>query len=138
MGPLLHIFGSFEAIFLETTYVDNQLWFWKYYPVFSFLIWPYLGLFAFFRPFRAIFGAGFRFKNFFGAYLYRQSTLVLEVQPYLFVFNLATFGASFELFLAFRGYLFDPLALFFGVGSGSKTFLGHTYVDNQLCTFLAL
>ena len=30
---------------------------------------------------RAFFWAGVRFKNFFGIYLYRQSTLVLEVQP---------------------------------------------------------
>ena len=30
---------------------------------------------------RAFFRAGVRFENFFGTYLCRQSTLVLEVQP---------------------------------------------------------
>ena len=35
-----------SKIFLEPTYVDHQLWFWKYRPIFSFLIPPNLGLFA--------------------------------------------------------------------------------------------
>ena len=60
-------------------------------------------------------------KNFFGTYLCRQSTFILEVHQYLFVFNLAT-GASFALF--------GPLGLFSGSGSGSKTIFG-TYLCSQ-------
>ena len=37
-------------------------------------------------------------QNIFGTYLCRQSTLVLESQPHLFIFNLVKFGAFFELF----------------------------------------
>ena len=65
-------------------------------------------------------------------YIDIQPTLVLEVHPYLFVFNLATFGAFFALFWALRGYFFGPLGLIVWLGSGSKTFLEPTYVDNQL------
>ena len=46
-----------------------------------------LGLFALFLPLRAIFGVGVRFKNFFLTILYRQSTLVLKVQPYLLILS---------------------------------------------------
>ena len=71
---------------------------------------------------RAIFWAGVRFKNFFGTYLCRQSTLVFEVQPYLFAFNSATFVASFALFLALHGR-----------GYVQKHFQNlPTYIDNQL------
>ena len=48
----------------------------------------------------------------------------VKVQPYLFVFNLATIGA----FLA----LFGPFGAVFGLGSGSKTFIGPTHIDYQL------
>ena len=68
-----------------------------------------------------IFGVEARFKDIFGTYLCCQSTLVLEVQPYLFVFNSARFGAFFH----FLGLLW----LFLGLGSGSKTFFGPTYID---------
>ena len=54
-----------------------------------------------------------RFKNIFGTYLCSQSTLVSEVQPYLFAFTSAKFGAV----LPFLGFL----GLFLGFGSGSKT-----------------
>ena len=126
---------------------------------------------------------GVRFKNIFGTYLCRQSTLVLESQPHLFIFNLVKFGAFLNYFWAFRGYFlgwgqiqkiycylpklttnfgfgctaisfcfqfgriwglfctflgpsglffFGPLGLIVWLGSGSKTFLEPTYVENQL------
>ena len=90
------LFGAFFWVrvrlkhFLKPTYVHNQLSFWKYSPISLFLIWPHLGplaLFwafgAIFWSFGAIFGVGTRLENNFGTYLYGQSTLVLEVQPYL-------------------------------------------------------
>ena len=84
--------------------------------------------FHFFWPFRAIFwsrganfGVGVRFVNIFITYLCTQSNFILEVQSYLFVFNSATFGASFAHF--------EPFGLFLGLGSGSKTFLGPAYID---------
>jgi len=91
LGPLLHFFGPFKAIFL---------------------------------PFGAIFGVKIRFKNIFGAYLCRKSFLVFEVQPDLFVFNSAKLGAI----LNFWGLS----ELFLGLGSGSKTFLEPTYLDQQI------
>jgi len=36
-------FGSGPKMFLGLTYVDNQLWFWKYNLIFLFLIWQHLG-----------------------------------------------------------------------------------------------
>merc|ERR1712215_205345 len=48
---------------------------------------------------------------------------VFEVQSYLFVFH----TAKFWTFLHFLG----SLGLFFGLGSGSKTFLEPTNVDYQ-------
>ena len=62
---------------------------------------------AIFWFFGAIFGVGVKFKNIFGTYLCSQSTLVLEVQPYLFAFTSAKFGAFFALF--------GPLGAIFGV-----------------------
>ena len=44
--------------------------------------------------FKAIYGIGVKFKNFFGTYLCRQWTSILEVQPYLFVYNSATFETA--------------------------------------------
>ena len=49
-----------------------------------------------------------------GTYLCRQSTLVMEVQPYLLVFNSATFWAFFAFFLGPLGLFFCPLGLFLG------------------------
>ena len=70
-GPLLHFSGPLGLsfwpfwanlwvgvrfkIFLEPTYVDNQLWFWKVSLIFSFLIWSNLGPFWTFRAFRGYF-----------------------------------------------------------------------------------
>ena len=97
LGPFLHFFGPFGAIFfgplglivwlgsgsktfLEPTYVENQLWFWKYSPIFLFIIWPNLGpFFTFFGPFEAIFGVGVKFKKNFETYLHRLTTFILEV-----------------------------------------------------------
>ena len=81
---------------------------------------------AIFGTFGAFLGVGVRFKNFFGTYLCRQSTLVLEVKPYIFVFNLAKFGAFFALMGPFRDI--------FGVGVRFKNFFG-TYLY-RLTTFL--
>ena len=60
----------------------------------------------------------------------------MEVQSYLFVFNLATFGASFALLWALLvfflfSFLFGPMGLFWGSRSGSKTLLEPTNVDDQ-------
>ena len=81
---------------------------------------------AFFDPSGLFFGVGVRFTNFFVTFLYRQSTLVLEVQPYLFVLNSATFGAIFGLF--------GPFGAIFGVGVRFKNFFG-TYL-HRLTTFI--
>ena len=62
------------------------------------------------------FGTFLGFKNIFGTYLCRQSTLVYEVQSFLFVLILQIWGL-FCTFWVLRGY-------FLGLGSGSKTFLG--------------
>ena len=48
--------GSGSKTFLEPTYVVNQLWFWKYSPIFLFLIQPHFGpLLHFFGSFEADF-----------------------------------------------------------------------------------
>ena len=84
---------------------------------------PFFGPFgAVFWSFGAIFGVGVRFKNIFGAYLCSQSTLVLEVQPYLFAFTSAKFGAVFALF--------GPSGAVFGVGVSLKNIFG-TYLYRQ-------
>ena len=68
---------------------------------------------------------GRQFYSRYASLLYIQSTLVLEVQSYLFVFNSAPFGASFTLFWALRGY-------FLGQDQVQKQLLEPTYVVNQL------
>ena len=97
----------------------------KVHPNLLFWIWPQFG------PFFALFWPFGRFKNFFGTYLCRKSTLVLKVKPYLF-FNMATFEAFFCTFLILWGYLFGHLGLFLGSGPGSKIYLEPTYVHQQL------
>ena len=81
---------------------------------------------AIFWSFGAIFGVGVRFKNIFGTYLCSQSTLVLEVQPYLFAFTLAKFGAFFALF--------GPFGAIFGFWVRFKNIFG-TYL-HILTTFI--
>ena len=92
LGPLLHFFGSFGAIF------------WSFGAILE----------------------SVRFKNIFGTYLCSQSTLVLEVQPYLFAFTSAKFGAFFALF--------GPLGAIFGVEVRFKNIFG-TYL-HRLTTFI--
>ena len=60
---------------------------------------------------------------------------VLEVQPYLFVFESATLWASFALFWAIWGYFIGPLCHFCGQDQVQQTFLEPTSVD---CQFLFL
>ena len=76
---------------------------------------------AIFGSFGLFLGSGSDSKTIFGTYLCSQSTLVLEVQPYLFVFNLAKFGAFFALL--------GPFVAILELESGSKTFLEPTYID---------
>ena len=45
--------GSGSKTFLEPTYVVNQLWFWKYSPIFLLLLRPNLGPFL---PFLGLWG----------------------------------------------------------------------------------
>ena len=122
-------------------------WFWKYSPIFLFLIQPYFGhLLHFFGSFgaifwsfgavlgvkirfRPIFGIGVRFKNFLGPTYVDNQLLVFEVQPYLFLLVLVTFGASFVLFGTFMA-IFGSFGLFLGSGSDSKTIFG-TYLCSQ-------
>ena len=86
----------------------------KLQPHLFFLIRPQLEPFCLlFGPFGAICEVGIGSKIFFRTYLCRQSTLVLEVQLYLFVFNLVSFGTSFALF-------FSPLGLSFFVHWGPR------------------
>ena len=144
LGPFLNYFWAFGGYFfglgsdsknlLLPTYIDNQLWFWKYSHIFLFSIWPHLGPFlhffgtfgAIFWPFGAYCVVGVRFKNIFGTYLCRKSTLVLEIQPYLFVYNLAKFGAFFTFF--------GPFEAIFGVGVKFKKKF-ETYL-HRLTTFI--
>ena len=79
--------------------------------IFLFLIWQNLGPFALLRPFGDIFKVGVRFKNFFRTYQCAHSTLVLEVQLYLFVLNFCSFlpiGAIFGVRVMFKKFL-EPM-----------------------------
>ena len=95
--------------------VYNKFWFWKESPIF---VWnrPQLGPFCPFFPFRAIFGVGVRFKNFLVTFLYRQSTLILEVQPHLLFLKHPYLGSLSHFFLALRGYFFALWGYFWGWG----------------------
>ena len=73
--------------------------------------------FALFGPFRAIFGVGVKFKNFFKTFLCKQSILVLEAQPY----RLVLFGHIWGLFCTFWGLSGLLLALW-GRGQVQKDF----------------
>ena len=80
----------------------------------------FLAFFALFLcPLRLFFFVVVRFRNFFGTYLCGQSTLVFDVQPFHFVFNSDTFGATFALFSGPSGGLFLAfLSYFLWPGSG--------------------
>ena len=68
-------------------------------------------------PFWTIFEVGIRLKYFFETYTYRLSTLVLEVQPYIFVSNLAPLGAFWALFGSCNAVFGIPIRFknFFGI-----------------------
>ena len=73
--------------------------------LFCFYFGQILGFFVhFLGPSELFLGLGSASKTSFGTYQSRQSTLVLEVQPYLFVYNFPTFGTSFALFGGPSGY----------------------------------
>ena len=98
--------GMVEYIWLEhqqalKSWLRKKTWIawlivWKDSPYSFFLIRPQLRHFL--DSLELFLGWGSGWKTFFGTYLCRQSTLLLWVQPYLFVFNSATFGASSGLF----------------------------------------
>ena len=89
-------------------------------------------LFTLFSPFEAIFEVGVRFKNFFGTYLCRESTLLLWSTALSFCFYFGNIWSIFCTFLGPRGYFFGSLGLFLWSGAGSKNFLEPTYIDDQL------
>ena len=84
--------------------------------LFAFTSAKFGAFFALFGPLGPSFGVEVRFKNNFGNYLCRQSTLVLDMQPHLFDFNSPKFGAFFALF--------GPFGAIFGVGFKFKNFFG--------------
>ena len=79
-----------------------------------------MAFFALFGPFRAIFVVGVKFKTFLEPIYVNNLTLGLEVQPYLFVFNFAAFGASFVLFWALWGYFMALWDYFQGWDQGQN------------------
>ena len=126
--------GSGSKTFLGPTYLKINFgfgstglsfcfWFDHILDLFFTFFWPFEAIFWYFQ---AVFGVGVRFKNIFGTYLCSQSTLVLEVQPYLFAFTSAKFGAFFALF--------GPLGAIFGVEVRFKNIFG-TYL-HRLTTFI--
>ena len=66
---------------LGPTNIDYEFWFWMYSPIFLFFVWLFWGFLALSGPFGAIFGVWVRLINYFGTYLNRQTTLILELQP---------------------------------------------------------
>ena len=99
-GLILHFFLPFGQFFgagvrfkkIFGTYTCRQsTLFLKVYPylcVFNLnLILPNLWHLLTFSAFWSYSWGWGQVQSFFGTYLYRQSTLVLEVHPYLFVFN---------------------------------------------------
>ena len=140
-GAFFALFGLFGAIFgvgirfknTIVTYLHRQSTLvLKVQPyLFVFNLATFGVTFALFWALRNYFLAlwglvGVRFKNNFGTYLCIKSTLVLEIQPYLIVFNLAKFGA----FLTF----FGPFEAIFGVWVKLMKFF-ETYL-HRLTTFI--
>ena len=89
---------------------------------------------TFFGPFGAIFGGllvRVRFKNIFGTYLCKQSSLVLEIQPYLLFLIRPSLG-PFLHFLGLWGY-------FWGWGQVQQLFWDLlTYTNNFYFGIIAL
>ena len=114
-GAIFEVEVRFKKYFLGHTNVDYKFWFWKYSPIFAFLI------LALFDPWVAIFGLGVMFKILFRTFLCRQSTLVSELQSY-FCFLIRPhlefffyFSSPSGLFMAFR-------SCFLGWGQFQKHF----------------
>ena len=131
MKGLLFQLGSGSKTFLGPTYVDNQLWFWKYNPNFLFKIWPQFWplLQFFFGPFGAIFVVpwGLFLQSGSGSKTFLEHTYVVNhlcFWKYSPIF-LLLLRPNLGPFLPFLGLW----GLFLGLGSGSKTFLGPTYID---------
>ena len=80
-GPLFEFFGlgSGSKAFFEPTNVDYSFGFGNTALSFCFQFGKILGRFCTFWAFRAIFGVGVKFNNFFGTYLHTLTTLILEV-----------------------------------------------------------
>jgi len=113
---------------LVPTSANYQLWFWKYSPIFLFLIGKICGLFFTFGPFGAIFWVWVRFKNFFRTINFGFGSTALT-----FGFKFGHILGLFCTFLGPLGQYFGPLGLFLESGfSGSKTFLEPNSVVNQL------
>ena len=146
--PYMAIFGWFVAIFgvgvrfkafFEPKNVDynffllkwNQLRFWRTALSFCFIGTHFGPLLHFFVPFRAIFLT--RWSYFWG---HCQVQKLFWSLPILTIsFSFGSTGLYFFLiqpnlgpFLHFLGLS----GLFLGLGSGSKLFLGPTYIDKQL------
>ena len=109
LGPLLHFFGSFGTIFLTLWsyfWGQDHCLFWKGSPIFCFIFGQNRDHFALFGPFRGFFfEVAVRIKTYFGTYLFKHSTLVLKVQAYFLVFNLATF---LHFFASYGDIFFCP------------------------------
>ena len=118
--------ASGSKTFLEPTYVVSKLWSWKFSPMFLFLIRPNCGPFfhffwAIFWSFGAIFGVGVRFKTFLEPTYVVNQLWFWKYSP-IFLLLLRPNLGPFLPFLGLWG-------LFLGLRSGSKTFLGPTYID---------
>ena len=123
-GAIFEVEVRFKKYFLGHTNVDYKFWFWKYSPIFAFLI------LALFDPWVAIFGLGVMFKILFRTFLCRQSTLVSELQSY-FCFLIRPHLEFFFLLFQSFGAFYGLSELFFGLGSIPKTFSGTANVDYQ-------
>ena len=116
LGSLVGIFlesGLSSKKLLELTYAVNQLWFWKYSPIFLLLHWPNLGPVL---PFSGLWGLFLGLRS--GSNTFLEPTYVVNqlwFRKYSPIF-LLLHQPNLVSFLPFLG----P---FSGLGSGSKTFL---------------
>ena len=108
--------GSGSKTFLGPSYVDNQLWFYKYSPNFLFSIWPHFGpLLHFFCPFGAIFWS-------FGATLESGSGPKTFLEPTYVVNQLWFWKYSTIFLLLLRPNLGPFLGYFWSWGQVQKYF----------------
>ena len=122
--------GARFKIFLGPTYVDNQLWFWNYSPIFLFLIWPHLGPLALFCALRGyLFGPlGLFLGSRSGSKTFLEPTnvdhqfLFWKYSP-IFLFLIWPNFGPFCTFWAFRGYfILARWGYFWGRGQVQKHF----------------